>query len=106
MKLVCHTLRVVPCLLTATLLAAASPVLADPAAECRQEAQNYAIPPEQEADYISGCILSRGGSLDPAASEQDIPVDDAGAVPPVDTSPMMETGQPDGELPGGVYGAY
>lgn len=38
------------------------PVLANVDAECRQEAEEYAIPPEQLEDYVTGCILSRGGN--------------------------------------------
>ena len=37
-------------------------VLANVDAECRQEAEEYAIPPEQLEDYVTGCILSRGGN--------------------------------------------
>ena len=100
------TARVVRYLLAGSLLAGVSPLLADPAAECRQEVQDYAIPPEQAADYIDGCILSRGGSLAPVASEEYAPVDDSGAVPPAETDPIIEAGQPDGELPGGINGSY
>ena len=61
-------------LLLATGLLCGIPALrADTAAECRQEVQDYGIPPEQAADYIDGCILSRGGFPEPAA----MPVDDA-----------------------------
>jgi len=98
--------RVVRNLLTGSLLAAASMVLADPAAECRQEVQDYAIPPEQAADYIDGCILSRGGIPETAAGGETIPVDETGSTPQADTEQMNDAGQTDEALPGGVDGAY
>ncbi|MGB5473927.1 MAG: hypothetical protein WBQ78_10670 [Gammaproteobacteria bacterium] len=100
------TTRVLRCLLAAVLLTGAASLPADPAAECRQEAQDYAVPPEQEADYIDGCILSRGGSLAPAAAEENVPVDESGAVPPMETDEMIDAGQPDGALPGDINGSY
>jgi len=106
MKHTSCTTRVVRNLLTCSLLAAATPVLADPAAECRQEAQDYAIPPEQSAEYIDGCILSRGGVPGPAAGGETVPVDETGSVPLADTEQMNDAGQPDEALPGGINGAY
>jgi hypothetical protein len=62
-----------------------APVLANVEAECRQEAEDYGIPPEQLEDYVTGCVLSRGGNytLDPAIPDYGIPgesgaADDAG----------------------------
>jgi hypothetical protein len=100
------TTRVVRNLLTGSLLAAASLVFADPGAECRQEAQDYAIPPEQAAEYIDGCILSRGGIPETAAGGETIPVDETGSTPLADTEQMNDAGQTDEALPGGVDGAY
>lgn len=40
---------------------AAQSVKADLTAECRQEAEHYAVPPELLDDYIAGCVVSRGG---------------------------------------------
>jgi len=65
-------------LLTGTLLTAlAPPLLASPSAECRAEAQEYEIPPEQVGDYVRDCILSRGGDLPPVAGDEDIPAPEA-----------------------------
>lgn len=36
---------------------------ADVAAQCRIEAEGYAIPQEQLEEYIDGCILASGGGL-------------------------------------------
>jgi hypothetical protein len=45
----------------------------DVESECRNEAEMYEIPDEQRADYVSGCVMSRGGSVaaeDPAPDGQ------------------------------------
>lgn len=62
------------------------PVLANVEAECRQESEDYGIPPEQQEDYITGCVLSRGGNYipDPAVPDDSMPAEteayeDAGA---------------------------
>jgi len=54
--------------LLVSLMAGALPALASVSEECRQEAQDYGIPPEQMQDYVSGCVSSRGGDYaqDPA----------------------------------------
>jgi len=53
-------------------------VLANIEAECRQEAEDYGIPPEQMDDYVTGCVLSRGGNYtpDPALQDPDPAVQD------------------------------
>jgi hypothetical protein len=59
------------------------PVLANVEAECRQEAEDYGIPPEQMEDYVTGCVLSRGGNYtpDPAVQDPDPAVQDYNAPP-------------------------
>lgn len=47
------------------------PALANVEAECRQEAEDYGIPPEQMDDYVTGCVLSRGGNYTPEPVVQD-----------------------------------
>jgi hypothetical protein len=47
------------------------PALASVESECRQEAGDYGIPPEQLEEYVTGCVLSRGGDYAPAAAVQD-----------------------------------
>ena len=108
MKPVTCTTRTLRCLLAGGLLAAATTLLADPAAECRQEAQDYAIPPEQAADYIDGCILSRGGSLAPDGAGDTVQADEAGDDPVADPEQMGVTGQVqvDEAMPGGEDGTY
>ena len=67
--------RIFQLLITGSLLAAAAaPLMANPSAECRTEAEEYAIPPEQVEDYVRDCILSRGGELVPVAGEVDMPL--------------------------------
>lgn len=63
------------CLATASL-----PVGAGLEQDCRQEAEDYGIAPEQLDDYISGCVLSRGGSVASDQPEEDYspPVEDSG----------------------------
>ena len=107
MKHTCCTTRVLRSLLAGSLLAAALPLLADPAAECRQEVQDYAIPPEQAAQYLDDCILSRGGLPDdPAASDTPVTAEDAVSDPMTDTEQSYDAGQPDEVLPGDANVTY
>lgn len=102
--------RLLHCLLAASLLAGPVTAAADTAAECRQEVQDYGIPPEQAQDYIDGCLLSRGGAqeADPGAA----PPGDEGADPALfqgagyTGEQVIDAGQPDAMLPGGSDGAY
>ena len=43
--------------------------------ECQSEATLYEIPQEQRADYVAGCIASRGGYTEMEPAEQ-TPVED------------------------------
>ena len=45
----------------------------DVESECRNEAEMYEIPDEQRADYVSGCVMSRGGSVSAEAPEDPAP---------------------------------
>jgi hypothetical protein len=74
------------------LAAASMPLAASPDVECRQEAEEYGIPPEQMEDYISGCILSRGGgyALEPHAEDYS---------PPEDTGETAETEEAGSDVP-------
>jgi len=47
---------------------------ADVAAQCRIEAEGYAIPQEQLEEYIDGCMLASGGSLS-SAPEQSVGIE-------------------------------
>lgn len=62
--------RLVCLAIAAGLAVVAPPVPADPAGECRQEAELYAVPPEQLNDYVQGCIESRGGDYYPDPADQ------------------------------------
>ncbi len=57
-----HLTVAVSCVLV-TALGFNSPAQAagDLDSECRSEAALYEIPDEQQADYVAGCIASRGG---------------------------------------------
>jgi hypothetical protein len=84
--------------LTTTGLAVTPQEQLDIESQCRADAETYAIPPEQMAEYIDGCILSMGGQLSSPA--QDAAIQDsapAGAPPDEDTFAVepMEPGDPD-----------
>ena len=53
--------------------------------QCRREAQDYGIAPEQMEDYVSGCIMAYGG-MPEAEPEAEAPPDDND----VDTSAVDE----------------
>jgi hypothetical protein len=55
--------------------------------QCRREAQDYGIAPEQMEDYVSGCIMAYGGmpEAEPEPEEEAPPVDND-----VDTSAVDE----------------
>jgi hypothetical protein len=40
-------------------------------AQCRQEVADYGIPTEQEAEYVDGCVMSKGGYLQFAPQDSD-----------------------------------
>jgi hypothetical protein len=61
MKKLQGTVLLVSLMAGAGLLVSGLPALASVTEECRQEAQDYGIPPEQLQDYVSGCVSSRGG---------------------------------------------
>ena len=46
--------------------------------QCRREAQDYGVAPEQIEDYVNSCVLANGG-LPAAAPEAETPPVDAGA---------------------------
>ena len=74
------------------------PLLADVDAECRQEAEEYGIPPEQLDDYVTGCVLSRGGNYvpEPAAEDYTAPVEpETGTDPGVSNDYDPGTGSSD-----------
>ena len=39
--------------------------------ECQSEAAMYEVPPEQRAEYVAGCIASRGGYPSVPSAEED-----------------------------------
>lgn len=59
-------------------------------AHCQQEAEDYAIPQEQLADYIDGCVLASGGY--PADRYADEPVEQEAPVPVEDEPPVPDDG--------------
>jgi hypothetical protein len=46
--------------------------------QCRREAQDYGVAPEQLEEYVSGCVLAYGG-MPETAPEPEAPPVDAGA---------------------------
>lgn len=84
MKILQGTVLLVTLVTGAGLVVTGSPVLADVDAECRQEAEDYGIPPEQLEDYVTGCVLSRGGnySQDPAPEDYVAPDEGGGTGEP------------------------
>jgi hypothetical protein len=51
--------------------------------QCRREAQDYGVAPEQIEEYVSGCVLAYGG-MPTTAPEAEVPPVDAGADTPAD----------------------
>jgi hypothetical protein len=49
--------------------------------QCRREAQDYGVAPEQIEEYVSACVLANGG-MPEAAPEPAAPPADAGADAP------------------------
>jgi len=49
--------------------------------QCRREAQDYGIAPEQMEDYVSGCIMAYGGMPEAEPEPEPEPEEEA---PPVD----------------------
>jgi hypothetical protein len=66
-----HLSFAVSCVLV-TALGLASPVQAAGGLEdeCQSEAALYEIPAEQQADYVAGCIASRGGYTEMEPAEE------------------------------------
>lgn len=57
-----HLTRAVSCLLVTAVSFSCPARAADGLeSECQSEASLYEIPQEQRADYVAGCIASRGG---------------------------------------------
>ena len=50
-------------------------------AQCRQEVTDYGIPPEQAAEYVDGCVLSKGGYLQSAPQDSDTAAGEAEDLP-------------------------
>jgi hypothetical protein len=103
MKNIQGTPLLVSLLAGAGMVAACLPVLANVDAECRQEAEDYGIPPEQLDDYITGCILSRGGNYvqEPAAEDYTAPVEAEDYTAPVEPeiSTDADSGIDAGDVP-------
>ena len=76
--------------LLAGLILQPMPVRADPAVECREEAKLYGVPQEQFAEYVDGCVLSRGGYPDIAADSGENSMPDALEDPDMMPAPVEE----------------
>jgi hypothetical protein len=63
--------------------------------QCRRDAQDYGVAPEQIEEYVNGCVLAYGG-MPTAAPEAEVPPVDAGAdTPAYDDQGTYDTGEPD-----------
>ena len=71
MKTIPVSSPVIHALMAMFIVCLGRPVAADVRAECQQEAEDYEVMPELRADYINGCIESRGGVSMPAGTEAD-----------------------------------
>jgi hypothetical protein len=49
--------------------------------QCRREAQDYGVAPEQIEEYVNGCVLAYGG-MPAAAPEVESPAVEAGTLVP------------------------
>jgi hypothetical protein len=61
--------------------------------QCRREAQDYGVAPEQIEEYVNGCVLAYGGLPDAAPAAGAPPVDagaDAPAADAQDTGAAVE----------------
>ena len=67
---------------------------ADIQSQCRREAQDYGVEPEQIEDYVNGCILANGGM--PAVPEAP-PVDADAEAPAADEQSMGNAGDQDAD---------
>jgi len=67
--------------------------------QCRREAQDYGIAPEQMEDYVSGCIMAYGGmpeaEPEPEPEEEAPPVDNDVDTPAVDEQDTEGAGDQD-----------
>jgi hypothetical protein len=59
--------------------------------QCRREAQDYGIVPEQIEDYVNSCVLAYGGM--PAAEAS--PVEPGAEAPADEAQGTDDTGEPD-----------
>ena len=50
-------------------------------AQCKQEVTDYGIAPEQAAEYVDGCVLSKGGYLQSAPQDSDTAAGEAEDLP-------------------------
>ena len=63
--------------------------------QCRREAQDYGVAPEQIEEYVSGCVTAYGG-MPEAVPEPEAPPVDAGAdAPAADEQGTEDAGEQD-----------
>lgn len=70
MKITGNIIYMITLLAAIGLLGVVQPVVANVEADCRQEAEDYGVAPEQIEDYVHACISSQGGEQ-PADADQD-----------------------------------
>ena len=65
--------------------------------QCRREAQDYGIAPEQMEEYVSGCIMAYGGmpEMEPEPEAEAPPVDAGAEMPAADGQGTGDSGEQD-----------
>jgi hypothetical protein len=86
MKITGNIIHMVALLAAIGLLGAVKPAVANVEADCRQEAEDYGVAPEQMEEYVYACISSRGGDQ-PVDADQGRDSEDDAAEAGEDESP-------------------
>ena len=63
--------------------------------QCRREAQDYGIAPEQMEEYVSGCIMAYGGMPEAEPEVAEMPADTDVDTSAVDEQDMQDAGEQD-----------
>jgi hypothetical protein len=63
--------------------------------QCRREAQDYGVAPEQMEEYVSGCIMAYGGMPETEPEPEAPPVDNEVDTPAVDNQDTEDAGEQD-----------
>ena len=67
--------------------------------QCRREAQDYGIEPEQIEEYVNGCVLANGGVPEAPQATDAVPEDTGAEAPAVDEQDMEYPDDQDTDSP-------